>query len=323
MTMEHPPKLPTSPAPVPEAEAEAPETTASPVRAPRPAATEAPPDAPVQSGFERPVTGQALADSRQQGTLAGLITTGALHLALIVAVIISGLDLGKKKSRAEPTERIIQTRIVPIQAGSAEGTRTKGPAYKRPDGSRMRRVRRSKRYRYGPSRRRMPRDGMLARDNDQTPVDDKDDATKAPEGWGSQTGVMAPSGATPTDDRKGAGGTADKGALDPCFSQHAAVVASYKQIIRGKIPHFKRPAFVSADVARNLTTTVRIYIGGGGNILRASTAASSGNPRYDGAAVAHVKAIGRFPAPHRCVMYDKRKTRFRTSISVAVVIRSR
>lgn len=263
-------------------------------------------------------------DQRQRGNLAGLITTGAMHVLLLLAVIISSLGFGKKETHAQPKERIIETTIVPIQAGSAEGTRTKGPAYKRPDKARKRRMRhRSKSYRLGPSRRRMPKDGMVARRNAPVQPDNKDDATSAPEGWGSQTGVMAPPGAKPSDDRHGAGGTAEKGALDPCFSQHAAVVASYKQIIRKKIPRFRRPAFVSADVARNLTTVVRIYIGGGGKILSASTARSSGNLRYDGAAVAHVKAVGKLPAPHKCVMYNKRKTRFRTSISVAVIIRSR
>lgn len=261
---------------------------------------------------------------RHKGSLAGLITTGVLHFALILVVIISSLGFGKKATGAQPKERIIETRIVPIQAGSAEGTRTRGQAYKRPDKAYKRRVRRrSKRYRLGPSRRRMPTGGMVARSNTTEPLDNKDDATDTPEGWGSKTGVMAPPGARPSDDRKGAGGTAEKGALDPCFTQHAAVVASYKQIIRKKIPRFRRPAFVSADVARNLTTVVRVYIGGGGKILSASTARSSGNPRYDGAAVAHVKAIAKFPAPHKCVMYEKRKTRFRTSISVAVVIHSR
>lgn len=240
-----------------------------------------------------------------------------------MVVIISSLGLGKKDGQAQPKERIIQTTIVPIQAGSAEGTRTKGPAYKRPDKARQRRTRRSKRYRLGPSRLRKPKGGMLARSNTPQPPDNKDDATDTPEGWGSQTGVMAPPGATRSGDRKGAGGDAEKGALDPCFTQHAAVVASYKQIIRKKIPRFRRPAFVSADVARNLTTVVRVYIGGGGNIASASVARSSGNPRFDGAAVAHVKAIGRFPAPHKCVMYNKQTTRFRSSISVAVVIHLR
>ncbi len=273
---------------------------------------------------EEPPTEEPSTAHRSQSSLAGLLTTGGLHLALILIVLISSLGLWKKESAAQPKEHIIQTTLVPIQAGSAEGTRTKGPAYKRPDKARKRRARRrTKSYRVGASRDRMPKGGMVTRTNTPVPLDNKDDATNAPEDWGSQTGVMAPPGATPSDDRKGAGGTADKGAMDPCFSQHAAVVASYKQIIRKKIPLFRRPAFVSAAVARNLTTVVRVHIGGGGKILNASTAKSSGNPRYDGAAVAHVKTIGTFPAPHKCVMYNKRTTRFRSSISVAVVIRSR
>ncbi len=256
--------------------------------------------------------------------LAGLVTTGALHLLLVAGVIISGLGLGKKETAASPKEHIIETRIVPIQAGSQDGMRTTGPAYKRPANARKRRTRRRARaYRLGPSRRRMPKGGMLARRAPQPDPMERDDATEAPEGWGSQTGVMAPPGATSGDDRKGAGGTAEKGALDPCYSQHAAVVSSYKGIIRKKIPPFRRPAFVSAAVAKNLTTVVRAHIGGAGNILSATTARSSGNPRYDAAAVAHVKAIGSFPAPHRCVMYDKLKMKFRTSISVGVVVRSR
>jgi TonB family protein len=307
MSEQHPPRLPTSQAPPP-----------ADGRGPGPSMD----TLPLAAG--RPETHQNHAQERKNGTLAGLVTTGALHLALILVVIISSFSFGKKESKAQPKERIIQTTIVPIQAGSAEGMRTKGAAYKRPDKARKRRTRRrSKLYRRGPSRRQMPKGGMLAKRNSQVPQDTKDDAENAPEGWGSKTGVMAPPGAKPGDDRHGAGGSAEKGALDPCFTQHAAVVASYKQIIRKKIPRFKRPAFVSAHVARNLTTVVRVHIGGGGNISSASTARSSGNPRYDGAAVAHVKAIGKFPAPHKCVMYNKRTTSFRTSISVAVVIRSR
>jgi TonB family protein len=293
----------------------------------RPPTSEPPTGTPPTSEppTSTPPTEKPSATHRSQSSLAGLLTTGGLHLALILVVLISSLGFWKKESAAQPKERIIQTTLVPIQAGSAKGTRTKGPAYKRPDKARKRRARhRTKRYRVGASRDRMPKNGMVARHNTPVPPDDnKDDATNAPEDWGSKTGIMAPPGAKPSDDRKGAGGTADKGAMDPCFSQHAAVVASYKQIIRKKIPRFRRPAFVSAAVARNLTTVVRVHIGGGGQILSASTARSSGNPRYDGAAVAHVKALGSFPAPHKCVMYNKRKTRFRTSISVAVVIRSR
>ncbi len=308
MSDQHPPQLPTSAAPAPGS----------------PGGPGGATDTQIGSRPQRPETAQAAVEGRQQSNLVGLITTGGLHFVLIAVVVISSLGFGKKETKAQPKERIIETRIVPIQAGSAEGTRTKGPAYKRPDKAKKRRVRRrSKRYRVGASRRNMPKNGMLAKRNHQPPVDDKDDATDAPEGWGSKTGVMAPKGATPSSDRHGAGGTAEKGALDPCFSQHAAVVASYKSIIRKKIPRFRRPAFVSADVARNLTTIVRIHIGGAGNIRSASTAKSSGNPRYDGAAVAHVKAIGKFPAPHKCVMYDKRRSKFRTSISVGVVIHSR
>lgn len=309
MSEQHPPRLPTSQAPPPAGG-----------RGSGPSMD----SLPLALAASRPESNQNHAQERQNGTLAGLVTTGALHLALILVVIISSFNFGKKESKAQPKERIIQTTIVPIQAGSAAGTRTKGPAFKRQKNTRKRRTRRrSKRYRYGPSRRRMPKGGMLAMRNSQVPLDPKDDAENAPAEWGSSMGVTAPPGAKPGDDRHGAGGSAEKGALDPCFTQHAAVVASYKQIIRKKIPRFKRPAFVSADVARNLTTVVRVYIGGGGNISSASTARSSGNTRYDGAAVAHVKAIGKFPAPHKCVMYNKRTTRFRTSISVAVVIRSR
>lgn len=322
MSEQQPPRLPTSAAPIELTQPRAPEGPGVTETTETTSAAEAT-EAPIGARPERETPAGSAADDRRQGNLAGLITTGGLHFLLILAVIISSLGFGKKKSEARPKERIIETRIVPIQAGSAEGTRTQGPAYKRPDNARRRWRKRTKRYRRGPSRNRMPKGGMLAKNNNQPPVDDKDDATDAPDGWGSQTGVMAPLGATPSDDRKGAGGTAEKGVLDPCFSQHAVVVGSYKQIIRKKIPRFRRPAFVSADVARNLITVVRVHIGPSGTILRASTAKSSGNPRYDGAAVAHVKAISKFPAPHKCVMYDKRRARFRTSISVAVVIHSR
>ena len=47
---------------------------------------------------------------------------------------------------------------------------------------------------------------------------------------------------------------------------------------------------------------------------------SSGNPKFDGAALKHVKRVGKFPRPQRCVMFSKKKKKFlsRRSFSVRI-----
>ncbi|MFH2009371.1 MAG: TonB C-terminal domain-containing protein [bacterium] len=258
---------------------------------------------------------------RQRGNVAGVATTAMIHVVLIGTVVISDCGEGRTKPAARERERIIQTEIVEIQAGSQQGTREKGPAYKRrPSPNKALRHRTRGRTVYGPSRHNATHRRTASGPTDSNTG--KDEAADAPPEWGSQTGVDAPKGAMASDDRKGAGGTADKGALDPCFTQHAAVVASYQTKVAQKIPRFKRPAFVSADVAANLMTTIRVFIDGAGKIVRVSVSSPSGNPRYDSAALSHVRDIGSFPAPHRCVMYDKVRTRFRATISVAVRVKS-
>ncbi len=253
--------------------------------------------------------------------IAGLVATGAVHLVIVLALALGSRSEAKPKHRP-PKEMIIKTQILEVQAGSREGTREKGPAYKR----RKRSARRSKRKRHrlilGTSGRRAPRHRRSRQS--AAPVDDgKDDAADVPSDFGSTEGVDAPPGATPADDRKGAGGTADKGALDPCFTQHDQVVAGYRAKVARKIPRMKRPAFVSAAVAENLATVVRVAIDASGRIVRVTVAHASGNPRFDAAATAHVQAVGSFPAPHKCVMYDKVTAHFRNTVTFAVTVKAR
>jgi TonB family protein len=248
----------------------------------------------------------------------GLAATAFIHVGLVAAVLISSLTEGRTKPRPV-RERVINTQIIEIQAGSPEGRRTKGKAYRRKKGHRQRRYRRNRRkIHLGGARRSGPRRN---RQRIAIPDDGEDDAVNVPSSWGSQTGIDAPMGAGPADDRHGAGGTAEKGALDPCFTQHAQVVASYRAKVAAKIPRFKRPAFISADVAANLSTVVRVSIDAAGKVTGVRVARPSGNPSFDGAATAHVQAVGSFPAPHKCVMYDKLRGRFLSVRTFTVTIK--
>lgn len=254
---------------------------------------------------------------QHQGPAVGIASTVAIHLLVVGAVFFSSRSESKPR-RSGSEEVIVNAQVVEIQAGSAEGKRTKGPAFKRKPRSGMQ-------PKDGPTRVPGRHALGMATGNEplqrnRPPTDDKDDAAN-PDGVGdSQAGVDA-MGAGAGDDRHGAGGTADQGALDPCFTEHAAVVASYQAQVAAKIPRFKRPAFIPADVAANLSAAIRVSIDAAGKIVGTSVGRSSGNPQYDDAAKAHVAAVGSFPAPHKCVMYSRETTRFQSARSFTVVIK--
>jgi TonB family protein len=262
----------------------------------------------------------SLSEERQGGgATAGLLVTLGIHLALVLAVLFAGRSEARTEPRP-PKEMIIETRILEVQAGSPEGMRESGPAYKRREGARPQGRQTPKELHLGTSGRpATPSPNSMGPSVPSGP----DDAADVPADWGSQTGVDAPPGARPTDDRHGAGGTAEQGALDPCFTQHAQVVAGYRAEVSAKIPQMARPAFVTVDVAQNLITSVRVAIDASGKIASVQVAKSSGNPRFDVAATDHVSAVGAFPAPHKCVMYDKLKGIFRSTVTFSVSIRSR
>lgn len=254
-----------------------------------------------------------------EGAAAGLLVTAGIHLALVLAVLFAGRSEGRTTPRP-PKEMVIETHILEVQAGSPEGMRETGPAYKRREGARPQGRQPPNELHLGTSGR--PARRLPSTMGPQTPSG-PDDAVNVPSDWGSQTGVDAPPGARTSDDRHGAGGTAEKGALDPCFTEHAQVVAGYRAEVSSKIPPMPRPAFITADVAQNLITLVRVAIDAGGKIVSVTIAKSSGNPRFDAATTDHVNAVGSFPAPHKCVMYDKLKGVFRGSVTFSVSIRSR
>lgn len=285
----------------------------------------APRDAPPASrGSEGPEVGRATGARRLEvGHVVGLVATGAVHLALVALVLLSSRGEALPRHRAAQDEHVIETHLIEVQAGSAAGTRTTGPAYRRRRRTRARRApRRTRHLVLGRSGRRGPRTAQR-RHAILPPDDGKDDAADVPAGWGSDMGVDAPPGARPSDDKHGAGGTADKGALDPCFTQHAQVVASYRVKVARKIPRMPRPAFITADVAENLSTVVRVALDRTGRIVGVTIARPSGNPRFDASAASHVRAIGQLPAPHRCVLYDKVSGRFRARVTFSITVRAR
>lgn len=259
------------------------------------------------------------------GAVAGLVLTLAIHVGLVLVVFLANRGEGRTEPRPPQKEMIIDTQILEVQAGSPEGMREEGPAFKR----RNPRSQPRDRAEDPPSEVVLGTSGRPAHPVPQpmTPrpqvTPGKDDAISVPGDWGSETGVPAPPGAKPSDDRYGAGGTAEKGALDPCFTQHAQVVAGYRVEVASKIPPMPRPAFITSGVAENLFTSVRVGIDSNGKIVSTQVAKSSGEPRFDGAAVEHVRGVATFPAPHRCVMYDKAKGLFRDTVTFSVTIKSR
>jgi len=279
---------------------------------------EAMPQRPRTSGAHM----RSMGRRSELGHAVGLVATSAVHLILVAVVLLASRGEATPRRHGRRHEQVIQTRLIEVQAGSAEGRRTTGPAFRRHHARRHRVRRRPSHLILGRTGRRRPR--TTPRRHEVLPPDDgKDDAAETPDGWGSDEGVEAPPSARPADDKHGAGGTADKGALDPCFTQHAQVVASYRVQVARKIPRMPRPAFVTADVAENLSTVVRVALDRTGKIVQVTIARPSGNPRFDAAAAAHVRAIGQLPAPHRCVLYDKVAGRFRARVTFSITVRAR
>ena len=127
--------------------------------------------------------------------------------------------------RSQTAEHVIETHLIEVQAGSAEGKRTSGPAYRRRHRARARHaLHRPRHLVLGRSGRSGPR--TVPRRREILPPDDgKDDAAEAPADWGSDQGVDAPPGARPADDKHGAGGTAGVTTLDRDAAR--AILARY------------------------------------------------------------------------------------------------
>lgn len=122
---------------------------------------------------------------------------------------------------------------------------------------------------------------------------------------------------------KGAHGTSARGADDPCITQFKKARAVYQAHIHKKVKTFKRPSFISPQLAENLVTRVRVTFGTTGKITSVVTVTSSGNKRFDGAAERFIRNLRAFAPPPRCVMFDVKTARFRKTRSFLVNMKGR
>jgi TonB family protein len=248
--------------------------------------------------------------------LVGIGVTVVMHLGLIAAVVF-----GRKPKvlPAKPKRAPVMTRLVevPIKAGSQKGTEEdpskvrKGPRVRpQPTPSEPQERNPSYRARKKPVERKqddekkveekIKKQAML----DQLAEQELDPTTAKGGGLGT-----AKNGRTDVD-AKGAGGKHNKGLTDPCALTFKQDVRSYRSKIQSKVSGFKRPSFVSAEVAENLVVTVRVTFDTSGKIVSVSTASSSGNPRFDAAAESYIKGLGALSPPPRCVMFNLKTGKF-------------
>lgn len=240
--------------------------------------------------------------------LTGLAVTAVLHLTLLL-FLVTGIS-GRRR-RPTPKRRPIQAHlVVPVRAGRPEGNP---------------RLRSSKRYRPRPRRSRPsrivhPRQRYRSR---RTP--------KAEEIIEQQAEIeqLAEKELEETEKEdsrpvpRGQFGDSATGIDDPCVLGFDKAVAAYKALIQKKVAGFRRPSFVSAELADNLVTYVRVTFDASGRIVSVRTVKSSGNERFDRAAEEFVRKIGSFGPPGRCVMFDRKSGTYRATRSFRIRMKAR
>ncbi len=122
---------------------------------------------------------------------------------------------------------------------------------------------------------------------------------------------------------KGAGGDKNDGITDPCALTFKSDLNSYRGKVQAAVSGFKRPSFVSAHLAENLVTGVRVTFDSSGKIVSGKTTSSSGNPRFDNAAEDFIKNLGTLDAPPKCVMFDMKTGTFLKTRSFLVRMKGR
>ena len=286
--------------------------------------------------------------------IVGIAVSAGLHLLLIAAVLLTHrFGSGSRHARAhkkEPLKAWVEIKAgapdgkikdpSKVQAGQRWGRRKRGPVrhpygpppVKSRPGQQTVPQTRAPGYTLNPFGRpfkKKPDDPSVSDDKDekkkmarQAALDnlagnelDPDDVKHG--GYGT-----ARKGRTDAN-AKGAYGTSSKGADDPCITQFKKARAVYQAHIYKKVSAFKRPSFISPQLAENLVTRVRVTFGTTGKIVSVATVTSSGNKRFDGAAENFIRNLRAFAPPPRCVMFDVKTATFKKTRSFLVNMKGR
>ncbi len=248
--------------------------------------------------------------SDRSGRLVGVAVTVFAHLGFLALVIFAR---GGDPFQEPPQREYVEARLVeiPIKAGSDKGTVEdpskveKGPEISPPP---------PEEPPDSPEpvpRQKEPPPQTTPKVDPETRIETLAAIEKLAEDEMDKVGDLPKKGKLGTGDQsiedgeaKGAGGDKDKGITDPCALTFKSDLRGYRSKIQAMVGGFKRPSFISADLAENLVTGVRVTFDGTGNIVSVATSSSSGNPMFDKAAEDFVRSLGKLEAPPRCVMFD-------------------
>jgi TonB family protein len=237
------------------------------------------------------------------------------HLLFVVAVVFGHKPKSLPKSK--PSDPVMARLVeVPVKAGSKEGTEK--------DPSKARKGPRRRPRRQPPPREDVPREPSYTKKpprprptkEPKTPEEEIKKQAMLDELAERELDSARPGALGTAEDgsdekeARGAGGDDDEGLTDPCALTFKQDVRGYRSKIQSKVQGFKRPSFVSPDVAENLVASIRVTFDSTGKIVSVSTASSSGNPRFDAAAESYIKKLGSLGPPPRCVMFDMRTGKF-------------
>ncbi len=239
--------------------------------------------------------------------IAGITVTLVLHAGLI-AFLVAGPARGNM--HREPKREIIQTHLVealPIKAGRPDGN-------PKLHSSRRMRPRRSARPR--PFRPRRPIQRVHSDKAPEKEIEKQAELERLAEQEMEEEADSRPA-------PRGMYGDSDKGIDDPCVLGFAKALGAYRASIQKKVSGFRRPSFISPEVAKNLVTKVRVTFDDSGAITAVRTVTGSGNDRFDQAAESFIKRIGSFGKPPRCVMFDVKTGRFKKTRTFSVTMRAR
>ncbi len=240
--------------------------------------------------------------------VAGITVTLVLHVGLL-AFLVAGPAQGRM--HREPKREIIHTHIVealPIKAGRPDGN---------PKLHSSRKVRPRQSTRPRPFR---PKRNLQRIRSDKAP---EKELEKQAELERLAEKEMQQEDTENHPAPRGLYGDSDKGIDDPCVLEFAKAVGAYRASIQAKVSGFRRPSFISPEVAKNLVTKVRVTFDATGKIVAVRTVSSSGNDRFDRAAEGFIKNIGSFGKPPRCVMFDVKTGSFRKTRTFGVTMRAK
>jgi TonB family protein len=274
--------------------------------------------------------GGAISRDEKTGKLVGFVVTTLTHLVFLAVVMFARQ---KDPLQKAPKRDHVQARLVevPIKAGSDRGKVEdpskvkKGPQTPPPRETQDQpetRVEHQKRYEKQPRpqprtdpKEEIERLANIEKLAEQELDKPRESTTAGQLGTGDESQEKGLA--------KGAGGDKNEGITDPCALTFKQDVRSYRGKIQSKVNGFKRPSFISPEVAKNLITGVRVTFDTQGKIVSVSTASSSGNPKFDQAAEEFIRKLGNLDAPPKCVMFNMKSGFFMKTRSFLVKMKGR